>query len=107
MGQHFTMAVWSRVPMVAPDERSVLCRLSSGRLEITAGGHGYWKVPSPDRPHPPARNRVTPLGDIVAIPLRGAWTGNRGILHRGREIVRFHAGNLWIACALEFNGRWH
>jgi hypothetical protein len=29
----------------------------------------------------PARNRVTPLGDIDAIPLRGAWTGNRGILH--------------------------
>ena len=27
----------------------------------------------------PRRNRVTPLGDIVAIPLRGAWMGNRGI----------------------------
>jgi hypothetical protein len=53
----------------------------------------------------PARNRVTPTGDIVAIPLRGAWTGNRGILHRGREIVRFHAGDLWITCALEFRGR--
>jgi hypothetical protein len=53
----------------------------------------------------PARNRVTPLGEIVAIPLRGAWTGNRGILHRDREIVRFHAGDLWIACALEFRGR--
>src|SRR5438132_460074 len=39
----------------------------------------------------PARNRVTPTGDIEAIPLRGAWTGNRGILHSGREIVRFHA----------------
>src|SRR5439155_90296 len=54
----------------------------------------------------PARNRVTPLGDIVAIPLRGAWTGNRGILHSGREIVRFHASDLWITCALEFRGRW-
>jgi hypothetical protein len=53
----------------------------------------------------PARNRVTPTGEIVAIPLRGAWTGNRGILHRGREIVRFHAGDLWITCALEFRGR--
>jgi hypothetical protein len=53
----------------------------------------------------PARNRVTPMGDIVAIPLRGAWTGNRGILHEGREIVRFHASNLWITCALEFRGR--
>jgi hypothetical protein len=55
----------------------------------------------------PDRNRVTPLGDVVAIPLRGAWTGNRGILHRGREIVRFHASDLWITCALEFRGRYH
>jgi hypothetical protein len=54
----------------------------------------------------PARNRVTPMGEIVAIPLRGAWTGNRGILHSGREIVRFHASNLWITCALSFRGRW-
>jgi hypothetical protein len=54
----------------------------------------------------PARNRVTPMGDIEAIPLRGAWTGNRGILHSGREIVRFHASDLWITCALEFRGRW-
>ncbi len=56
--------------------------------------------------HRPGRNRVTPLGDIVAIPLRGAWTGNRGILHDGRRIVRFHASDLWITCALEFHGRW-
>jgi len=54
-----------------------------------------------------ARNRVTPMGEIEAFPLRGAWTGNRGILHRGREIVRFHASDLWITCALEFRGRWH
>ncbi|HEX5448860.1 MAG TPA: hypothetical protein VFW85_02240 [Gaiellaceae bacterium] len=55
----------------------------------------------------PAQNRVTPLGDIVAVPQRGAWTGNRGRLHEGRDIVRFHAGDLWIVCALEFNDRWH
>lgn len=53
----------------------------------------------------PARNRVTPTGEIVAIPLRGAWTGNRGLLHRGRDIVRFHASDLWITCALQFKGR--
>jgi hypothetical protein len=53
----------------------------------------------------PERNRVTPLGEIVATELRGAWTGNRGILHEGREVVRSHAGNLWIVCALEFRGR--
>jgi hypothetical protein len=54
----------------------------------------------------PWRNRVTPTGEIVAIPLRGAWIGNRGIIHEGEEITRFHAGNLWITCALEFRG-WH
>jgi hypothetical protein len=53
------------------------------------------------------RNRVTPTGEIVAIPLRGAWTGNRGILHRDKEIVRLHGGNLWITCALEFRGRYN
>jgi hypothetical protein len=51
------------------------------------------------------RNRVTPAGDVVDIPLRGAWTGNRGVLHAGHDIVRFHAGDLWITCALEFRGR--
>jgi hypothetical protein len=52
------------------------------------------------------RNRVTPLGDIQAFPLRGAWTGNRGVLHSGTEIVRYHASDLWITCVLEFRGRW-
>jgi hypothetical protein len=46
------------------------------------------------------------MGDIVAIQLRCDWTGNRGILHSGTEIVRFHASDLWITCALEFRGRW-
>ena len=54
----------------------------------------------------PERNRVTPLGDIVAIPLRGAFTGNRGRLHSGKTITRFHSGDLWITCALRFRGRW-
>jgi hypothetical protein len=55
----------------------------------------------------PSRNRVTPMGSIEAIALRGAWTGNRGILHSGTEIVRSHASDLWITCALQFRGRWH
>jgi hypothetical protein len=54
----------------------------------------------------PARNRVTPMGEIEAFALRGAWTGNRGILHRGRQIVRLHTSDLWITCALDFRGRW-
>jgi hypothetical protein len=58
--------------------------------------------PMPEPPRTPKRNRVTPLGDLVATELRGAWTGNRGILHRGTEVVRFHASDLWITCVLEF-----
>ncbi|MDA0158955.1 hypothetical protein OM076_01660 [Solirubrobacter ginsenosidimutans] len=54
----------------------------------------------------PARNRVTPLGDIEAFELRGAFTGNRGILHDGVEVVRFHAHDAWITCALRFKDRW-
>lgn len=57
-------------------------------------------------PVSPATNRVSPMGDIVATPIRGAYTGNRGILHTGREIVRFHASDLWITCALRFRCRW-
>ena len=48
-----------------------------------------------------SRNRVTPLGEVVAIDLRGAWLGNRGQLHEGTEIVRFHRSQLWIVCVLE------
>jgi hypothetical protein len=50
----------------------------------------------------PMQNRVTPLGDLVAIELRGAWTGNRGNLHHGTEVVRFHRSQLWITCALHY-----
>jgi hypothetical protein len=53
------------------------------------------------------QNRVTPFGDIEAFPLRGAFTGNRGRLHEGHRIVRFHAGDLWIICALSFRDRWN
>lgn len=55
----------------------------------------------------PAQNRVTPLGDIEALALRGAFTGNRGRLHDDHRIVRFHAGDLWIICALRFKDRWN
>jgi hypothetical protein len=58
------------------------------------------------RPGSPACNRVTPFGDIEAFALRGAYTGNRGILHSGREVVRFHQHDSWVTCALAFNDRW-
>jgi hypothetical protein len=63
---------------------------------------------------PPARNRVTPCGDIVAGPGRGAWMGNRGRLHEGagtRDTVRDQQTSAWLTCLLSFRGRqvaqWH
>jgi hypothetical protein len=54
----------------------------------------------------PLRNRVTPLGELVAVPGRGTMMGNRGILHDDhRNIVRSSQVRRWIACVLEFRGR--
>jgi hypothetical protein len=83
----------------APDRAAVEAMLAARRPERVE----IHPVPPGARP---ARNRVTPLGDVVGVPLRGAWTGNRGVLHTGRRITRFHASDLWITCALSFRGRW-
>ncbi|HEY6450296.1 MAG TPA: hypothetical protein VIX60_06420 [Candidatus Cybelea sp.] len=54
----------------------------------------------------PLQNRVTPFGEIVALPGRGLMMGNRGILHdHARRIVRPFAVRRWIACCLTFRGR--
>jgi hypothetical protein len=55
----------------------------------------------------PRRNRVTPLGELVADSGRGLVYGNRGCLHdhTGR-IRRRYNGKRWIACRLRFRG-WH
>jgi hypothetical protein len=50
------------------------------------------------------RNRVTPFGEIVAIEQRGLFMGNRGSIHRGREIVRPWQVRRWITCVLEYRG---
>ena len=54
----------------------------------------------------PLQNRVTPFGEIVAVPERGALMGNRGILHDddGR-LVRPWQVRRWIACRTAFRGR--
>jgi len=52
------------------------------------------------------QNRVTPFGTIIATPARGAFMGNRGILHNERqEIVRPYKSKAWIICRLAFKGR--
>jgi hypothetical protein len=54
----------------------------------------------------PLRNRVTPLGDLIATPQRGLVYGNRGCLHdERREIRRRYATKRWIACRLYFRDR--
>jgi hypothetical protein len=52
------------------------------------------------------RNRVTPLGELVADPARGLVYGNRGCLHDAEgRIRRGYQVRRWIACRLEFRGR--
>jgi len=53
----------------------------------------------------PLCNRVTPFGDVVALPGRGTLTGNRGILiDDRRRIVRRWQTKRWIACRLSYKG---
>jgi hypothetical protein len=53
------------------------------------------------------QNRVTPLGELIAVPKRGLVYGNRGCLHDSeRRIRRSFQVKRWIACRLEFRGRY-
>ena len=55
----------------------------------------------------PLQNRVTPLGEIVAVPQRGMFTGNRGIIHdpaTRTSLTRRWSSRAWIACVCEFRG---
>ena len=52
------------------------------------------------------QNRVDPFGKIITTPSRGAWLGNRGVLHNDKqEIVRPYKLKAWITCVIEFKGR--
>lgn len=54
----------------------------------------------------PRQNRVTPSGELIAVPARGTLMGNRGCLHGADgRIRRAHSGRRWIICVLEFGGR--
>ena len=53
------------------------------------------------------QNRVTPFGEIVSAPWRGALMGNRGILHddhRRLGVSRWRHQH-WVCCVTEFRGR--
>jgi hypothetical protein len=52
------------------------------------------------------QNRVDPRGHIIRTPERGAWMGNRGLLHNEhQEVVRTWKLKAWLICLLEFKGR--
>lgn len=56
----------------------------------------------------PLQNRVTPLGDMVADPHRGLFTGNRGIIHdpATKTLLKKRWSNpAWLICLCEFRGR--
>jgi hypothetical protein len=56
----------------------------------------------------PLQNRVTPYGELTAIPARGTLFGNRGgRFHREDRTLgrRRWASRQWICCVLSFKGR--
>jgi hypothetical protein len=55
----------------------------------------------------PLQNRVTPFGELIAVPERGTLLGNRGVLVdvNGRLSRRRWSTQAWIACLLRFKGR--
>ena len=53
----------------------------------------------------PLQNRVDPYGRLHAVEARGAWMGNRGVLHNSaREVVAPWRSLRWITCVLRFKG---
>lgn len=55
----------------------------------------------------PLQNRVDPFGEIHAVPQRGLFTGNRGILHDPDTktlLSKRWALKAWIICRCEFKG---
>jgi hypothetical protein len=70
--------------------------------------HGHGMMWASDVRKMPLRNRVNPFGAIFETQARGTMMGNRGgALHnQDREIVRDYKSRRWIACVLEFRGRY-
>lgn len=55
----------------------------------------------------PLQNRVQPTSDILAVPVRGQFMGNRGILHtddRQLTHVRWRR-QAWVCCLTDFKNR--
>ena len=58
----------------------------------------------------PLQNRVTPFGEIVAVPHRGTMMGNRGIIHdphARRLLSRRWQHRAWVCCVLAYKDHRH
>ena len=55
----------------------------------------------------PLQNRVQPTGEILAVPARGAYMGNRGILHDDAKHLTSARWRhkAWVTCVLSFKQR--
>jgi hypothetical protein len=56
----------------------------------------------------PLQNRVDPWGRIHAVPARGLFTGNRGVIHDpARRVLlnRAWASRAWLICACRYKDR--
>ena len=51
----------------------------------------------------PLQNRINPFGDIVVIPQRGTYTGNRGIIHNDQQqVLKAFTLKARITCTLQY-----
>lgn len=56
----------------------------------------------------PLQNRVDPFGDIHALPWRGTFTGNRGVIHDPDTktlLKRRWSTKAWLVCTCDYRGR--
>lgn len=54
----------------------------------------------------PLQNRVDPWGNLNAVESRGAFLGNKGVLHNeNKKIIATHKIKGWVTCLLEFKDR--
>jgi hypothetical protein len=56
----------------------------------------------------PLQNRVDPFGNIHAVPWRGTFTGNRGVIHDPDTktlLKRRWSTKAWLICTCDYRGR--
>src|SRR5215813_15883 len=88
---------------------------SCGRFFISKNVRTNWQSTSAEalpartrRDGRPLQNRVTPFGNVVAIPQRGLYTGNRGIIHdpATKTLLGQALDDQGVArCVLDYKGR--